>query len=174
MATIKKDDIVVGSPTLPDFWLRIIRALDGTSAEDIIIKGKLIISSFSIGDIDIEVTAEELNRLAGVVPGIVTPEKVIVAGENKNLDELKISKFSFDKFMLQENEEAEIFLTPEEFMLLVGVTPGIVTPGKAMVAGENKTLDELRLGKLVVDELVSTKPDSSISTGRVYAYNTFS
>jgi len=95
---LQKNDIINGAVVLPDYWLRIIEAFDGTNETDLVINGEVYLQEGKLyfNDVQMVCTAAELNTLHNRTPGTVEALKPIIPDSSKKIDELYIANLTVD------------------------------------------------------------------------------
>jgi len=109
MAYIIKSDIADGNIIVADMLKRIIEALDGTRNTDIKITGELQINGqkLTIDNTIVEATAQDINGLANRTAGITEANKPLIAGNNKDLDYLKVEQLQVSELIMETPSVAE-------------------------------------------------------------------
>jgi hypothetical protein len=98
LVLLQKNDIITGAVVLPDYWLRIIEAFDGTNETDLVINGEVHLQEGKLyfNDVQMDCTAAELNTLHNRTPGTVEALKPIIPDLSKKIDELYIANLTVD------------------------------------------------------------------------------
>lgn len=101
LVLLSKNDIIDGAVVLPDYWLRIIEALDGTDTTDLVINGEVHLQEGKLyfNDVQMVCTAAELNTLHDRTPGTVEASKPIIPDSGKKIDQLHIQSLTVDSFL---------------------------------------------------------------------------
>jgi hypothetical protein len=104
MSFINKADYVLKALIAPDFFTRIVNALDGTTPTDISITGllKIVKGKLQIDGTAVNAQASDLNALAtaSLTPGVNHLNAPLVAGATRNLDYLRVQSLSAGQIVL--------------------------------------------------------------------------